>query len=143
MTKKGAKKPKENYLAEWKRERADFLNYKKQESERLQRYIGIAKEELLLDLLPVLDNMYLAERELPEDSDWSKGFLGIKAQLIGFLKKQGVEEIDCLNKEFDPHLHEAVAEVKGEKPGIIKEIILKGYILNNKVIRPSKVKVSK
>ena len=133
----------EEYLTGWKRERADFLNFKKAESERMQKYINITKDELILDFLPILDNIYLAEKELPKDNNWAKGFLGIKAMILDFLKKQGVEEIDCLNKHFDPHFHEAVEQVKGEKSGIIVKVIQKGYTLNNKVIRPARVKITK
>jgi molecular chaperone GrpE len=141
---KDLKKKAEEYLAGWKRERADFLNFKKAESERIENYIKIAKDELILDFLPILDNIYLAEKELPQDNDWAKGFLGIKALVLDFLKKQGVEEIDCLNKEFDPLLHEAVEEVKDKKiSGVIVEVVQRGYTLNNKVIRPARVKVSK
>jgi len=140
---KESKKGKEDYLAGWKRERADFLNFKKAESERIEKYINIIKDELILDFLPILDNIYLAEKELPKDNNWTKGFLGIKAQIEDFLEKQGVEEIVCLNKHFNPHLHEAVEELKGEKPGLITEVVQKGYTLNNKVIRPAKVKVTK
>lgn len=136
-------KKAEEYLQGWKRERADFLNFKNSESERIAKYINITKDELILDFLPILDNIYLAEKELPEDNNWAKGFLGIKALIIDFLKKQGVEEIDCLNKKFDPHLQEAIEEVKGKKPGIIVEVVQRGYMLNNKVIRPARVKVTK
>jgi len=140
---KEAKKLREDYLAGWKRERADFLNFKKVESERIEKYINITKDELILDFLPVLDNIYLAEKELPKECNWTKGFLGIKAQIENFLKRQGVQEIDCLNKKFDPHFHEAIEELKDEKPGMVVEVIQKGYMLNNKVIRPAKVKITK
>ncbi len=140
---KESKKIIQDYLAGWKRERADFLNFKKAESERIEKYINITKTELISDLLPILDNIYLAEKELPKEDNWVRGFLGIKAQIEDFLKKQGVEEIICLKKRFDPHFHEAVEQAKGEKPGIVVEVIQKGYILNNKVIRPARVKVTK
>lgn len=137
------KKETEEYLAGWKRERADFLNFKKDEAQRVERYINIVKEEFILDFLPILDNIYLAEKELPKDSNWTKGFLGIKAQMLDFLREQGVKEIDCHNKEFDPNFHEAVEYCKGKNPEAIIEVIQKGYILNNKVIRPTRVKINK
>ncbi len=140
---KECKKLQEDYLTGWKRERADFLNFKKEDSERTEKYINITKDELILDFLPILDNIYLAEKELPKEDNWAKGFLGIKAMIIDFLKKQGVEEIICFNKQFNPHFHEAVGEIKGEKPGMVVEIVQKGYTLNNKVIRPARVKVTK
>ena len=134
-------KQSHEYLLGWKRERADFLNFKKDETERMKRYIDIAKEEIILDFIFILDNMHLAEKELPKGIPWTKGFLGIKAQMEDFLKRQGVEEIDCLNKEFDPCFHEAIEQAEEPKDGKIIEVIQKGYIFKNKVIRPSKVKV--
>jgi len=142
MKKKKVKK-EEDYLASWKRERADFLNYKRDESQRLEKTVRIVKEDMILEFLPILDNILLAEKELPEDNNWAKGFLGIKVQILDFLKKQGLEEIECLEQRFDPHLHEAIEQVEGKESGIIAEVIQRGYILNNKVLRPSKVKVVK
>lgn len=139
----------EEYLAGWKRERADFINYKKEESERVGCFIKYANEELILKILPILDNIYLAEKELPEEikgSKWTEGFLQIKTQLSDFLQKEGVEEIKTTNAKFDPNLMEVSEEVedgKGEESGTVIEEIQKGYTLHDKLIRPTKVKVTK
>lgn len=148
MVKKHKKINKEQeYLESWKRERASFLNYKKDEAERTERSIKFSNEKLLLETLDILDNIYLAEEKLPEDlqdNDWVIGILKIKEQLLELLRSNGIEEIDCLNKEFDPNFHEAIEMVDSDSKSnyIIKEIN-RGYILHGKVIRPSKVKIAK
>jgi len=140
-------KEKEEYLACWKRAKADYLNYKKSEAEKIERIIKNANEELIFEILPVLDNLELAEKNLPGESkedDFVKGVIQIKKQLKDALAREGLEEIETKDKEFDPNVHEVVEEVKKENisSGIIIEEIKKGYKLNGKVIRPSKVKTA-
>ena len=142
-----AEKQKAEYLAGWQRARADFLNYKKEEIERIEELLKYAGVETILKLLPILDSFDLAEKELPNDlkkEESIKGMLQIKNQILEFLTKQGVEEIK-IGEIFDPNFHEAVEEIEqeGEESGKILEAIQKGYLLNGKVMRPAKVKVSK
>ena len=122
------------YLNGWKRERADFLNYKKDEIERINQLVKYANEEIILKILPILDNFCLAVKHIQDP-----GIMQIKKQLEDFLKKEGVEEIDAMGKPFDPSTMEAV-EGEGEK---VSEVIQHGYTLHGKVIRPAKVKLSK
>ena len=139
-------KKKEEYFSGWQREKADFINYKKQEFERLKGTLCIAKESLFEELIPVLDNFRLAEKAISEDDKNNKsvaGLLMIIKQLENSLKSLGLEEIESVGKEFDPNLHEAIEEVEGEKAGIIIEEVEKGYSYNGKTIRPAKVKVGK
>ena len=141
----------EEYLNGWKRERADFLNYKKDEIERIGQLATYANEELILKIIPILDNIYLAETHVPEDlknHEWIKGFNQIKNQLCEFLKKEGIEAIETLGKPFDPNIMESVgtasAESSGEsKEGMVAEETQKGYTMAGKLIRVAKVKVSK
>jgi len=137
-------KEKEEYFAGWQREKADFLNYKKQEFERLKGTLDIAKESLFEELIPVLDNFTLAEKSIPEEEkekNGTKGLLLIKKQLEKALKDLGLEEIEVVGKEFDPKIHELVEEVEGGEPGIIVEEVQKGYTFQGKIIRIAKVKV--
>ena len=140
-------KKSEEYLAGWQRSRADFLNYKKEEVKRIQELLKYVNEDLILKILPVLDNFEKAEKEIPQEKkdEYLGGVLQIKTQLYDFLKNQGVEEIKSLNEKFDPNFHEVVGEVevKDKESGIIIEEVKKGYKLNGKVIRPVKVKVVK
>jgi molecular chaperone GrpE len=141
-------KQKDEYLAGWQRARADFLNYKKEEMERIKEILKYGNENLILKILPILDNFELVEKKLSENlknDENVKGVLQIKTQILDFLKNQGIEEIKTAGKKFDPNLHEATEMIKVEKEGsgkIIEEI-QKGYILNGKVIRPAKVRVTK
>jgi molecular chaperone GrpE len=140
------KKQREEYLNGWKREKADFLNYKKREAERAGELFEFAVEKLVLMLLPVLDNLEKAEKEIPEkdlENEYIRGVLQVKSQLENFLKSLGVEKIEAEGKKFDPAVHEAI-EVKEEKEGgKVLEEIKTGYKLKGKIIRPAKVKVSR
>lgn len=138
-------KKRDEYFAGWQREKADFLNYKKQEFERLKGTLCIAKESLFEELIPVLDSFRLAEKSISEEEKEDnriKGLILIKKQLENALKGLGLTEIESIGKKFDPGLHEAVEEVDGE-PGTIVEEVEKGYAFNEKTIRPAKVKVGK
>lgn len=135
----------EEYLNGWKRERADFLNYKKDEMERIGNLIKYANEEIILNLLPVLDNVSLAEVHLKDE-----GISQIKKQFLDLLKKEGVEPIKTIGGKFDPNTMEAVGEAEGAERSrstvesdIVVEEVQSGYKLNGKIIRVAKVKVTK
>lgn len=142
------KKKAEEYLNNWKRERADFINYKKDEVERAGLLVQYAKEDMFLNLLPILDSIYLMKTHLEQQEQQtnklefvslSEGLHQIEKQIAEFLKKEGIEEIVTQGKEFDPATMEAIGESADGK----LEEIQKGYTMNGKVIRPAKVKISK
>lgn len=142
------RKQKDEYLAGWQRARADFLNYKKEEIKRLKEIMEYGSQELILKILPILDNLEKAETQIPlnfKDNEWVEGISQVKDQLQDFLRKEGVEEIKTIGERFDPNFHEALekVEVKNKEAGKIIKEIQKGYTLNNKVIRPAKVKITK
>lgn len=142
------RKLKEEYLSGWQRSRADLLNYKKEEMERIGGLINYAMEEVVLRFLPIIDNFEVAEGKFPDDlkkDENVKGLLQIKNQLQDFLKSQGLEEIKSLGEKFDPNLHEVVGEIeeKGKEQGLIVEEIQKGYKIGGRLLRPAKVKVIK
>lgn len=137
-----AKAKCEEYLNGWKRERADFLNYKKDEMERIGELAKYANTEIILKIIPILDNIYLAESHVPEElknHDWIKGFQQIKTQLCDFLQKEGIEPIETVGKKFDPNKMEAV---EGDGDTVAEEV-QRGYTLHGKIIRVAKVKISK
>ncbi|MBM3257751.1 MAG: nucleotide exchange factor GrpE [Candidatus Nealsonbacteria bacterium] len=139
-------KQKDEYLAGWQRARADFLNYKKEEMERISALLVYSGEELILKILPILDNFELIEKKMPEElkkDENVKGILQIKSQILDFLKNQGVEEIKSVGEKFDPNLHEAIETQEGGESGIILEEVQKGYVINGRLLRPAKVKVVK
>jgi molecular chaperone GrpE len=140
------------YLAGWQRERADFLNYKREEMERITGLVGYASQELIIRMLPILDNLDLAEKKLPDNlikDENVKGLLLIKNQILEFLKSQGIEEIKSIGEKFDPRFHEVVGEIEpfdaaqGQKSGVIFEEIQKGYKANGVLLRPARVRISK
>jgi len=141
-------KLKDEYLAGWQRERADLLNYKKEEMERIGEIIKYADVGLILKILPILDNFEIAEKKLSENlknDENVKGILQIKNQILDFLKNQGIEEIKSAGERFDPNFMEVAeeVEVKDKEPGIVVEEIQRGYKINNRLLRPAKVRVTK
>ena len=145
-------KQKEEYLAGWQRARADFLNYKKEEMERIAELLKYGAEEMILKLLQILDNFEIIENKLPEkikDDENIKGVLQIKNQISDFLQSHGVEEIKTAGEKFDPNWHEVIEEVadigspRAKESGVVLEEIQKGYKINGRLLRPAKVKVSK
>ncbi|MCK4520379.1 nucleotide exchange factor GrpE [Candidatus Parcubacteria bacterium] len=141
-------KQKEEYLAGWQRARADFLNYKKEEMERIAGIVFYSQEGMILKILPILDNFDLVEKKLPQelkDDTNVEGMLQIKNHFHDFLKNYGIEVMKVLGEKFDPNFHEAVEQIeaKGKEKGIIVEEIQKGYLIQNKVLRAAKVKVAK
>jgi molecular chaperone GrpE len=142
------KKTCDEYLNNWKRERADFVNYKKGEVERVGLITKYAKEDILFNVLPVLDSIYLAQNHIPEDikkNNWSQGFMQIQYQITEFLKQSGIEAIKTIGQPFDPATMEALGhtEEKEGQSGLVIEELQKGYIMDGKLIRPAKVKINK
>lgn len=159
---KELEKQKDEYLAGWQRSRADFLNYKKEETERIGETLKYANTDSILEILPILDSFEKAEKEMQSMLDSKetlrsvkceetkienlmKGFLQIRIQLQDFLKNHGLEEIKSLGEKFDPNFHEIIEEVeiKNKEPGIIVGEIQKGYKIKNRLLRPARVKISK
>ncbi len=141
-------KARDEYLAGWQRERADFLNYKKEEVERTEALINTAQEELLLEFLAIFDDFQKAKKEIvksAKDKKWLEGFLRIEQKFDRFLKKEGLERMESQGKLFNPQIHEAIEEVEknDQKPGEIAEVLQEGYLFKGKLLRPAKVKVVK
>ncbi len=141
-------KENEELLGRLQRARADFSNYKKRiEKDRFQDRVR-AQEELILELCPILDNFVRALQVSPrskEGRNLCRGVEMIYKQLWSVLEKRGLEEIEALNRPFDPNFHEAVERVNLEdKPAeMVVEVLQKGFKLGDKVLRPSMVKVNK
>ena len=131
----------------WQRTQADFINYKKQVNDERVKLYQTANANLIYELLPILDNFSLAAKHTPEElqkNAWTQGIKQIEKQLENTLFNMGLEKIEAEDQIFNPSLHEAIDEVESDKPeGIIVEEVTAGYKLNNEVLRPSRVKVSK
>ncbi|MDD5431047.1 MAG: nucleotide exchange factor GrpE [Candidatus Pacebacteria bacterium] len=140
---KKCEQEKEEYLNGWKRAKADYINFQKDEMKRLAEAIKYGNEELIKELLPALDSFDLAIAS-NNDEHFKKGMEIIYSQFEKILSKQGLEQIKSTGEKFDPSVHEAVMEIESDKePGTIVEEMVKGWKLNEKVIRPAKVKVAK
>ena len=131
------------------REKAESINFRRRKEEETTRILKFCNEDLIKDVLPTIDNF---ERAIKMDDDnledeVSKFLAGVKmiyCNLIGILEKYGVKAIDGANKPFDPTYHQAVMmeHVDGLEQGIVIEVLQKGYLLKDRVIRPAMVKVS-
>lgn len=133
---KACQQEKADYLAGWQRAKADFINARKDEEKTRGEFVKFTNERILKEILAVADSL--------EKISSADGVASYK-QLIDILKKEGVEPIDATSgQDFDPAYHEAIQQeevVEKEKDGTILEELQKGYIIHNRVLRPSKVTV--
>ena len=138
------KQKAEEYLASWQRAQADFINYKRRTEEERQDFNRFANANLILSLLPVLDDLDRAlSATLPAKSakhSWLEGIRLVDRKFRTLLESQGLTPIQALGEPFDPNFHEAVREDKG-KEGIVVEELQKGYMIHDRLLRPSKVVV--
>jgi molecular chaperone GrpE len=132
----------------WKRSVADFENYKKREAETKRCAVSFYNLDLILNILPVIDNFRVSTEHIPEDqkdSHWVVGIMHIQRQLENILAENGVKEIEVkVGDNFDPAEHEAVEDREGKKEeckNIVKKVIQKGYKIGDRVIRPARVVV--
>ncbi|MBD3360575.1 nucleotide exchange factor GrpE [Candidatus Peregrinibacteria bacterium] len=124
-----------------KRTMADLENLKRRHEEERKQIFMMANAELIKELLPIIDNLNLAKKHIPENAEeWYKGIEMSIDQMNKIFQEFGLAEIVSKEKPFNPDLHEAVAQGPGEKDMVIEEIE-KGYMLGNRVIRHAKVKV--
>jgi len=125
---------------------AEFDNFKKRTQKERQNERKYKSQDLVNELLPVLDNFERAlEVEVVEEAkSIVEGISMVYRQLKDALESENVEVIDTVGEEFDPNLHHAVMQVEEEESesNIVLEELQKGYILNDRVIRPAMVKVN-
>jgi molecular chaperone GrpE len=131
------------------RTQADFENMRKRLEKDKQEFLKYANEGILLELLNVLDDLErtinLAEDKHEDLNAFLKGVEMILAHLYDMLKQHGVKPIEAEGKVFDPHYHEALMQVENKDlpEHTIVEVLQKGYLMYERVIRTAKVKVSK
>jgi len=138
----------EEYLDNWRRAAADFSNYKKRaekDSAEMSKYLNAV---LIQRLLPVLDDLDRAGQTIPDNLrglTWIDGVMLIARKMQMIMEAEGLKTIEALNKPFDPNLHEAVIheETDQHEDGMVIAELQKGYKLNDRVLRPTMVKVAK
>ena len=132
----------------YKRLRADFDNFRKRAAREIEEILRTANEELIIEILPILDNLDRATEHKNEKEtleEYVKGIELIENQLRDVLAKAGLEPMEVVGKPFDPNFHDALLQIETDEyeSGIISSENLKGYMLSGKVIRHSHVIVSK
>lgn len=143
-----AEKRAEEYLAGWKRARADYQNREKEVAREREAFARFATQRLLLDFLPVLDHAKQALAAAPPlngpESEWLTGIRHVFEGLRSMLRSHGIEEMQVLGERFDPERHEAVGSRKedGKEPDTILEEVRPGYLLHGRVLRPAQVIIS-
>ncbi len=121
---------------------AEYDNFKKRTMKEKDELYAKAISDVIMKLLPVVDNFDRAEKFI-DDGNVTEGFALIRKQLNEFLTKLGIAEIEAQDKEFDPNLHDAVyhEDVEGGPENTVAQVLQKGYLPHDKVLRHSMVKV--
>ncbi len=136
------------YLDLLQRTQADFINYKHRVEQEREEQAKFAKADLILKLLPILDDFNRAQETMPPEiakADWARGIELIEKKLMAVLEEEGVSKIEAEGKDFDPWEHEALSYEESDEyeEGRVKAVFSDGYRLNGRVIRPAQVAVSR
>ncbi len=136
-----------DYLHALKRLKADFKNFKKRMVKEQTQFLEMASQNIIMQLLPILDNLERAleaSRENKNPDNLLKGVEMIHSQLKSVLDREGLKTIDPLGEKFDPLRHEALMQVESDEheEDTVVEVLLKGYVLKGNLLRPATVKVS-
>ncbi len=145
---KELKAQKEEYLTGWQKERADFVNYRKEEEERNRNFRNIIQERILENFLSVMDSfdMAFSNKEAWEkvDANWRTGVEYIYSQMSNIFEEYGITSIGQVGEKFNPEIHQSVEVVETtdqSKDDTIAQVLQKGYKTKDKVLRAARVKV--
>lgn len=127
------------------RERADAINLRRRHDEQLASLRTTVKASVVTDLLPVIDNFERALKHVPkelEGNEYIKGIQVIVRQFEKTLENLGVQKVETVGQQFNPHFHEAVSMEEGEgDQEVVSEELQSGYRLDNEILRPAMVRV--
>lgn len=135
----------QSYLANWQRAAADFQNFKRRVEQERQDSGRLATASLVMNLLPVVDDLERALNSVDvhlAGLTWLDGIWLIYRKLQMVLERAGVTEIEADGRQFDPAVHEAISQAEGEEGKVIA-VAQKGYKLGDRVLRPSMVIVGR
>lgn len=141
-------KQKQEYFNKLLRLQAEFENFKKRSDKNKQQFLKFANEGLIYELISILDNFERAFDSANKMSDFKSLHQGVEMilkQLHKLLEQNGVKKIECIGRAFDPAYQEAIAHIETDKypENTVVEETQKGYLLEDRLIRPAMVKVSK
>jgi molecular chaperone GrpE len=130
-------------------QQAEFANFKKRREEETRNMLKYQNYDMAKEIITIVDSleralMVPADKLTDEVKKYLEGFRIMYTNLVSILNKFEIHEIDCLNKEFDANTSQALMteHVSGVAPGIVVQVLQKGYILKDKLLRPALVKVS-
>lgn len=133
----------EQLMDSLKRTQADFINYRRRSQLEIGNKVRATRCDVILELLPVLDDLERALAAVPErlkKQPWVEGVSMVERKFKAILESQGICAIEALGQPFDPNYHEAMRRDKGEE-GVILEEYRKGYKIQDKLLRPAQVVV--
>ena len=138
---------RDEYVDRFMRKAAEFDNYRKRIERERRDLSEFAAADVLLEILPILDNFERAlQAPQGDDADaFRKGIELIHKQMLDLLRKRGVKPIEALGADFDPNVHQAVIhEISDQhREGEVMEELQRGYMLGERLLRPAMVKVAK
>jgi molecular chaperone GrpE len=138
----------QEYFDKLLRLQAEFENFKKRTVREKQEFLKYANEDLIYELIAILDNFERAFESANKMNDYKSLHQGVEMilkQIHKLLEKKGVKKIECLGKVFDPVHQEAMAHIETDEypENTVVEELQKGYLLEDRLIRPAMVKVAK
>lgn len=140
-----AKEDAQKYLSNWQRAEADFQNYKRRMEQERDETRRFASAALIINILPILDDLERALGSLDArlaGLTWFEGIALIHRKILILLDNAGVSIIEAEGQQFDPRYHEAVMHAEGEEGKVLAEV-QRGYKLYDRVLRPAMVVVGK
>jgi molecular chaperone GrpE len=139
-----AQQERDEYLELARRTKADFENYRKRVASDLQAAQARGKAEVAREVIDAVDNLERALEAAGEGESLSAGVEMVLSGLRETLKRHGIEAVDPKGEKFDPTAHEALSTqpVDGAEPGVVVEVLQKGYRMDEQLIRPARVVVS-
>ncbi|MBI51364.1 MAG: nucleotide exchange factor GrpE [Chloroflexi bacterium] len=140
-------KEAEHYKSIAQRAQADLINYRSRAAQELEETRRTIKFGILGRFLSVVDDLARAVENVPDEvnDDWEKGVSLVLRNLENALEMEGVTKIESLGLQFDPHLHDALMfeETEEKEEGLVTSVIQEGYKINDRILRPARVVVSK
>lgn len=129
----------------WQRAQAEFINYKNRVQRDQEMMRALMKGDILKRVLPVLDDLERALRNLPAGDPWSNGLELVVRKFQSILEAEGLVRIPAEGQPFDPNYHEAISHepVEGVESGHVIEVMQNGYMLGDRVVRPAMVRVAR